>query len=305
MARHASASRQNAFCGRHSGKVFGRSLNAHHYHFMAVGMPLLCIICKENDLAACSTRRSGQTLRDNFGLFQCILIEHGMKQFIKLLRFAAKKGGLFVNQPFTHKIHGNFYHSRSRALSVAGLQEPELPFLNGELHVLHIMVMLFQFVLYVVQLLVDFGHGFFHRRILACAFLFGDACTFCPTLRTDFCDLLWSTDAGYHVFALSVDKIFTVEKVFTVTGITAETYAGCRCVAHVSKYHGHNANGSAPLVGYSFHFSVKNGAFVHPAAEYGTNGSPQLYHGTIGEISTRLFLNGSLEELDKFLQRFD
>ena len=47
-----------------------------------------------------------------------------------------------------------------------------------------------------------------------------DPCTLSPALRTDLCNLLRSTDTGYHVLTLCVDKILTIEEILTITSVT-------------------------------------------------------------------------------------
>ena len=105
-----------------------------------------------------------------------------MEQLVQLLGLAALYGGLLINQTLVHQVHGNLNHSGTCALTVTCLEEPELTLLNGELHILHIVVVLLKFVLQSIQLLVDGGHSLFHRRILGLALLLGYACQGSPTL---------------------------------------------------------------------------------------------------------------------------
>jgi len=76
-----------------------------------------------------------------------------------------------------------------------------------------------------IQFFVDFRHGLFHGRILGYALFLTHAGQFCPTLRTDLCNLLRRTDTGHYVFALRIDEVLTVEEVFARSSIAAEAYA--------------------------------------------------------------------------------
>ena len=52
----------------------------------------------------------------------------------------------------------------------------------GELHILHVLVVLLQLVLNVVQFSIESWHSLFHRRILGSTLFLRDACTLSPTL---------------------------------------------------------------------------------------------------------------------------
>ena len=193
------------------------------------------------------------------------------------------------------EIHGDLHHGRTRTLTVARLEEPEFAFLYRELHVLHVAVVLLELVLQGVEFLVDFGHGFFHGGELGNAFFFADTGTFSPTLCTDLGDLLGRADTGHHVFTLCVDQILTVEEVLTVTGVAAEANTRCRGFAHVTEYHGLYVHSRTPLVGNGFHLTIEDGAFVHPAAEHGADGTPKLFFGIGGEVVAGLCLMAALK----------
>ena len=92
------------------------------------------------------------------------------------------------------------------------------------------------------------------------------------------------------------------EYVLTGSCIAAEAYTCCGGVAHVAEYHSHYADGGAPFVRNSFHLTIEDGALVHPAAEHGADGAPELFLRIGGEVAAGLFLDGGLEENDEFLE---
>ena len=142
-----------------------------------------------------------------------------MQQFVQLVGFAAHQSGLFVNHALMQHFHGYTHHSGTCTLTVTGLEEPELAFLHGKFHVLHVVIVVLQFGLEFIEFLVNLRHGFFHRRIFGHTFCFGDTLQFGPALRTDLGNLLRSTDTSYYVFTLRIDQVFTVEQVFTGSGV--------------------------------------------------------------------------------------
>ncbi len=162
VARHTAAGGEDTLCTGHAGEVLGAGLDADHDDLVAVGAPLLSILGMEHNLTAGSTRAGGQTLGDDLGLAQSFLVEYGVQQLVELLGLAAQQGGLLVDEALAHQVHGNLNHGRTGALAVTCLQEPQLALLNGELHVLHVAVVLLQLVLKGVQLLVELGHGLLH-----------------------------------------------------------------------------------------------------------------------------------------------
>ena len=182
-------------------------------------MPFSSIFGEEDDASAGSTRRSRQTTCQHAGTSQFFLVEYRMQQLVQLIRFAAHQSGLFVNHALMQHFHGDAHHSGTCTLTVTSLEEPELALLHGKFHVLHIVVVIFQFGLEFIKFLVDFRHGFFHRRIFGHTFCFRDTLQFGPALRTDLGNLLRSTDTGYYVFTLRIDQVFTIEQVFTGSGV--------------------------------------------------------------------------------------
>ena len=188
------------------------------------------------------------------------------------------------------QIHGNLYHSSTGTFTVTSLKEPQFTFLYGKFHILHVAVMIFQFRLQSIQFLIDLRHSLFHWRIVGCSFFFRNTGTFSPTLWTDFSDLLRSTDTGHNVFTLCINQVFTVEQVFTVTGVTRETYTGSGSFTHITEYHSLNSYGCSPLCRNTFHLAVQDSTFVHPWVKYGTDSTPQLFVSTSREVASCLFL---------------
>ena len=162
MGCHAAACGNDAFGGRHSGKVFRTGLNAHHYYAVAFGVHLGRVVGEEYNLSAGGSRRCRQSSCEYFCALQCFLVEYRVQEFVKLVGLAAQKSRLFVYLAFAEQVHGYFHHCCACAFSVTCLQEPEFAFLYGELHVLHVVIVVFEFLLQCVELGVNLGHGLFH-----------------------------------------------------------------------------------------------------------------------------------------------
>ena len=223
MRRHTTTGSKNTLCNCHTGQVFGRSFDTYHYNTLTGSMPFCSIICKEHNLSSSSTRRCRKTASQNFCLFQSSLIKYRMKQFIQFIGLTAHQSCFFINHTLMQQIHCNLYHSCTGTFTITRLKEPKLTFLNGKLHILHVLIVVFQFSLQHIQLFIDFRHSLFHGRIFSSTLFFANTCKFCPALRTNLCNLLRSTDTCHNVFTLCIDQIFTIKQVFTRTGIAAET----------------------------------------------------------------------------------
>ena len=68
------------------------------------------------------------------------------QQLRDFLRVNPLEGLLPVNHPLAHHVHRRLHRRQRGALGVARLQQVEPPLLDGELHVLHVAVVLFQVV---------------------------------------------------------------------------------------------------------------------------------------------------------------
>ena len=265
-------------------------------------MPFLCIVRVEDNLSARSARRSGQTLGDDFRFLERVLVEDRVEQLVQFLRLAAHDSLFLADDAFAYEVHSNLHHGRTGTLAVTGLEEPEFAFLYGELHILHVAVVVLELLLDGVEFGIKSWHSLFHRRILAGALFLADTLKCCPTAAAFQCNLLRSTDTCYHVFTLCVDKVLTVEEVLARCGVAAEANTGSGGLAHVTEYHSHNGNSGSPLIRNSFHLTVEDRTLVHPAAEYGTDSAPELLDRIVREIFARLLFDSGFETSYKQLQ---
>ena len=167
------------------------------------------------------------------------------------------------------------------------------------------MIVAFKLFLNGVKLSENLRHVLLHRGILACAHIFFDELLSSPAQRSLFGYLLWSADSGNHVFALGVDKVFSVEYVFTSSSVATEANARCRGVTHVAKHHRLHVNGCSPFGGNTLHLTIENSSLVHPAVEHGADSTPKLLHGVGGEVFSCLFFDRFLKQNNELLEFFN
>ena len=158
------------------------------------------------------------------------------------------------------------------------MQHPQLVFLDGEFHVLHVGVVTLELVTQDDQLLIQVGHRLFHRRKRRLLRLF-----------TVDGDLLWRPNSGDHVLALRIHKILAVESVFAGRGISAKANAGGAIIAHVAKNHGLNIYGRTPGVGNVVQSAVGDGTGVHPTAKNRADGTPKLLVNILWKRRAKFF----------------
>jgi len=116
-----------------------------------------------------------------------------------------------------------------------------MSFLNRELHILHVAVMVFQFVGNLHELIVAL------RKILS---QLGNRLR-----RTDSCD---------DVFALRIDQVLAEDAVLAGCRIAGERNACAGCISHVSENHGLDVDSRAPVARDIIHAAVNDGTRIIP-----------------------------------------
>ena len=204
-----------------------------------------------------------------------------MQQGIELLGFYAQNRFFFGDHAFVHQINGDLQRGSRGALAVAGLQHVQLLIFDGEFHILHIAIVLFQVRRDGLELFVDLRHILCELR-----------------------DRAGGTDAGDDVLALRIDQVFAEQRLCAGGGIAGERNARAGYVVQVAEYHGHYVNGGAPRIGDIVHAAIYVRAGIIPGAEYGLDGFHHLRLGIGGEIFALFFLVEFLETLYQQLHIF-
>ena len=280
VAGHTAAHGQDALCNHHALDVLGGGLQTNEDDLLhgAAFHGVLGVLGGEYHLAAGSAGGGSQTLADHFGLLHGVSVELGMQQAVQLLRLYTQYRFLLGDHALVHEVNGDLQGGGSGALAVTGLQHIQLTVLNGELHILHVTVMLLQAGGNVHKLLIDLGH-----------------------LLGQLADGRGSTDTGYHVLALRIDEVLAEQRLLTGGGVAGKGYAGAAGVAAVAEGHRLYVNGGAPVIGDLVHAAVDVGAGVIPAAEYGLDRLDELNLGVLGEVLTLFVLIELLEAGDQLL----
>ena len=159
-------------------------------------------------------------------------------------------------------VHGDAHRRLRGPLAVAGLQQPELAALDGELHVLHLPVVLLQPGGNGGELGVHLGH-------VAGKLLEG----------------LGGPDAGHDVLALGVDQVVPFDLRLAAGGVARHGHPGGAVVAHVPEDHGLDVHRGAQVVGDAGRVAVVHGALAVPGLEDRLGGQAELLLGIGGEAA--------------------
>ena len=142
MAGHSAACGQNALSGIHTADILRARLDPDQDDLLALIPPLLGKIGTEDHLSDRCTRRGGQTCRNDFP--RGLGIEMRMKEPVDLFRRNAGHRSLGGYELFLDHIDGVLDRCCGGTLAGTSLEDIKRPFLDGELHILHVLIMLLQ-----------------------------------------------------------------------------------------------------------------------------------------------------------------
>ena len=176
-----------------------------------------------------------------------------MKQRIQIPRIDHSYCFFFSSHTFVHQIAGNLQSCLSRSLSITGLQHVQFAVLNSKLHVLHISIVGFQGLAYILELFKCLREFFLHLG-----------------------DLHRRTHAGNHILALRVGQELTEQAVLAGSRVSRKRDAGTAVVAHISERHHLYVNCGSPGIRNVIVAAVYVRSGVVPGTEHSFYRSHQL-----------------------------
>ena len=279
VAGHAAPDGEDAPCKVHALDVLGAGLQADQDDLVALFHPLHHVVSGEHHLAGGGAGGGGQAVADGGHPVQLLLGEGGVQEAVQALGVDHAHGLLLGDHALVHQVAGDLQGGGGGALAVAGLEHVELLVLDGELHVLHVAVVVLQLLGDVHELLIGLGHDL-----------------------GQLVDGLGGAHAGHHVLALGVHQELAEELLLAGGGVAGEGHAGAGGVAGVAEDHHLHVDGGAPGGGDVVHAAVVDGPGVVPGAEHGPDGAHELLPGILGEVLADLVLVLGLELLGQLLQ---
>ena len=279
MAGHTAADSQDTLRGLHAGDVLGRGLKTDKDDLLASCLPSLGVVGGEDYLTASCAGGSAETLADRSSGLECLCVELGMEKGVEVSGLDHKNGLFLGSHSLVNEVAGNLESSLSGSLAVTGLEHEELAVLDGELHVLHISVMILKDLANLLELIESLGELLLHL-----GYLHG------------------STYACDDVLALCVGEELTEEALGAGCGVAGERNAGAAVIAHVAERHGLDVNGSTPRIGDIVVAAIDVCAGVVPRTENSLDSAHELLLGIAREIFAYLCLVLSLELSSELLE---
>jgi len=281
MGRHPAADGQDTLRDSHAFDVFGRGFQPDKDDLFAALGPLDGVFGGEYDPAARGARGRGKPCPDNPCCLKRLLFELRVKQGVQLLGLDSQDRFFLVDHAFVDEVDGNFQSRGGGAFAVSCLEHIKFAVFDGELHILHIAVVVLKRGRDLLELVVNRGHIFL-----------------------EFADFARRTDTGDDVLALGVDKILAEKRFLARGGVSGKSDARAGVVVEVAENHRLYIDGGAPGIGDVVHPAVGVGAGVVPGAENRLDGFHHLGLGVVREIMVHIGLVERLELRDHFLHVF-
>ncbi|MBS1271862.1 MAG: hypothetical protein MAGBODY4_00994 [Candidatus Marinimicrobia bacterium] len=297
MRGHAAAGRQNTFGRIHTPDIFRAGFEADQNYLLAALLPFDRIRCVEDYAPTCSSGTGRQSFGQFLAIIQRLLlfirIEDGTQQLIQIFRVLhAEQRGFLIDQSLFHHFGGHADCGDGRPLAVPRLEHPEFAVLDGELEILHIFVVCFQFVLDLNQFFVLLRHLGFQ----GCWSVFG---------FIDLVNRMRRPNTGNDIFALGVRQIFAVELVLAGGGISGESHAGSGPFTQVPEDHRLHVDRRAPFIRNVVQFAVCDSALVIPGAEDRPDSHPELLFRVFRERLAGFGFNNTFIVFDQFFESID
>src|SRR5579875_1928717 len=166
VARGPAPRREDPPGHQHAVDVVGVRLGAHQDDGDPVTAHLDRGVRVEDRDARGRARRgvepAGQELPLPLGGALVLRVEPREEELVDLLGLHAQQGLVARDQPLAHHVDGDLDRGLGGALSAPGLEHPQLPALDGELQVLHVLVVALQHPRHLLELLVDLRHLLLH-----------------------------------------------------------------------------------------------------------------------------------------------
>ena len=212
MRGESAAGRENTLRDVHPQDVLRARLLAHQDDGLARFRLGDGLVGREDDLPDRGARRGGQPRREDLEV--PVGVDGRVEELVEAVRVHARDRRALVDEALVHQLEGDSDGGRGRALSVAGLEHEDLAVLDGELHVLHVFVVILQ----PRANLLEFGKAIRHALVQN-----GDG--------------LRRADPGDDVLALRVEEDLSVERLFPRRGVARGRAPRCTIAAPVAVPH--------------------------------------------------------------------
>ena len=276
---HTAADGEDTLGRLHTGDVLRGGLESDEDDLFAARFPRLGVVRREYDLTAGGSGGSAETAAHRGRRFERLRVELRVKERVEVSGVDHEDRFFLGLHTLVDEVAGDLKSGGSRSLTVAALEHIELAVLDGELHILHIVVMLFKDVADLDEIGISLRELIRHLG-----------------------DRHRGADAGDDVFALRVHEELAHELLLAGRGVAGEGDAGAGVVVQVAEDHRHDVDGGAPAVGDVVVTAIDVRARVVPRTEHGADSFVKLDLRVGREIVADLRLVLGLELAGELLE---
>ena len=282
MRRLSAADGEDALRILHAFDVLRRGLEADENDLFAFLALFDCIFRREDDGTRGSAGRGRDALADDVffvRFLESLGIELRVQQHVKRLRVDLHERFLLGDHALVDEVARDLDRGGGGTFAVTRLQHVEFFVFDGELHILHVAVMIFEDLADILELFIHIGEYVCHL---------GDGHR--------------GTDARDDVLALCVGEEFAHQALFAGGGVTRERDARAAVVAHVAERHHLDVDGRAPTVRDVVIHAVDVRTGVVPRTEDRFDRAEELFLRVGREVGADLLFIFGLELVGEFFE---
>ena len=281
MAGHTATACYDTTGDCHTTDILRACLHSYKKDILSFCSSCFSILSIEVDLSAGSTRRSVKALSIwcDVQVSDDLVVKNRSEELGELICWNSGDSCLLVDETLLHHFNLASDPAEDCSLTISGLEHEELAFLDCELQVLHIVIVLLELLSDIAKLSVGFWVNLLKSRYL-----------------------LRSPDTCNNIFTLGIHQVFAEELVLTCGWVTCEGDTCTAGLTHVSEDHGLDVDSCSQQSSDVVHKSVLDGSFIIPAVEYSVDGLEELISWILREVFACVFLVDDLISLDDFLQ---
>mmetsp|Transcript_40600 Transcript_40600/g.79488 ORF Transcript_40600/g.79488 Transcript_40600/m.79488 type:complete len:620 (-) Transcript_40600:61-1920(-) len=257
---HAPPVGEDAFGGVHPAHVLGAGLRTYKDRGAALCFEGLSLLGSEDNLSNSSAGGGGESLADHTILVGGLRRKLGVEELVEVRRVHLVDGLVLCDETLLVHVYGDLDGRGAGPLAVAALEHEELAVLDGELDVLHILIVTLKLLHVLKKLLVSVRHDLLQGA-----------------------DRVRGADTSHNIFALRVDQVLSIQLVLTRRRVAREQDPRAARRPQVAKHHALHRHGSAEQTLDAIDATVRHRTGRVPRGKDGVDSPHELVLGLGGE----------------------
>ena len=246
----------------HAVDIFWARLRANEQDALAVARAFDCFFRGKREFACDSSRACTESSGERDHAFFVLRVKVRQQKFRQLARGNTAQRRLHVDKTFLHHLDSDAYCCVRSSLASACLQHEEFAVFNGELNVLHLLVVLLKLGADLHEMRESLREFNFHLR-----------------------DRLGRSNTCNHIFALRVYEEVAVEHILASGVVARERNASTGICSHVAVRHRLHIDRGAVESGDAFDAAILDRLVTVPRTEHRLDREFKLQHRVLREGS--------------------